>query len=164
MICLWSPLNVKGLHALDLRTAKPNGEAWDFRRTCDRKLAREMVALNEPTWVIGAPPCTAFSIWNWAMNYQKMDGYVVRRKLEEGRLHVNCVCSLYRMQQKGGRYYLHEHPATALSWEEDAIRKLAALPGTYCVTADQCAYGLVTPSADDPDKNAPSFKPNEVSH
>ena len=36
-------LNIDGLHALDLRTRKPNGEPWDFSRAADRRLARSMV-------------------------------------------------------------------------------------------------------------------------
>ena len=152
-------LNVKGLDALDLRTTKPDGTAWDFRRSKDRQEARELIYRQRPQWLIGAPPCTAFSIWNYAMNYAKMDGDVVREKLEEGRLHLKFMCSLYRYQAKQGRYYLHEHPASALSWKEEEIDALASKPGSFVVVADQCMYGLVTPSQNDPDVKLPAMKP-----
>ena len=36
-------LNVKGLASLDLRSPKPSGEQWDFRKASDRKKARRLV-------------------------------------------------------------------------------------------------------------------------
>ena len=51
-------LNLNGLHALDLRTSKPNGEPWDFSNATDRKLAKSLINELKPTWVIGSPPCT----------------------------------------------------------------------------------------------------------
>ena len=65
-------LNIEGLDSLDIRTLKPNGQPWDFNRRSDRKEARELIDRLDPTWLIGSPPCTAFSIWNLGMNYRKM--------------------------------------------------------------------------------------------
>ena len=45
-------LNVDGLAAFDLRTAKPNGEAWDFSRRGDRKMALDYVKEKKPSWII----------------------------------------------------------------------------------------------------------------
>ena len=39
------------------------------------------------------------------------------------------------------------------------MTKLMNHRGTYCVVADQCAYGLVTPSAEDKSKLLPAPKP-----
>ena len=153
--------NVQGLDALDLRTVKPNGDPWDFRERSDRNQARQLLRDLKPMWVIGAPPCTAFSIWNYGMNYKKMDSEVVREKLAEGRAHLQFMCSLYRMQTDANRYYLHEHPATALSWKEDVIDALARRPETMVVTAHQCQYGLVTPSEEDPSIMMPALKPTK---
>ena len=41
-------LNVEGLHALGLRTTKPNGQPWDFCKREDRELARQMVDEQQP--------------------------------------------------------------------------------------------------------------------
>ena len=65
-------LNVNGLHALDLRTTKPNGVPWDFSLASDRQLARSIVETEKPTWTIGSPPCTFFSAWNQGINHKKM--------------------------------------------------------------------------------------------
>ena len=61
-------LNVKGLSSLDFRTLKANGNPWDFRQRSDRHEALKLIDDMDPDWVIGAPPCTAFSIWNYALN------------------------------------------------------------------------------------------------
>ena len=53
-------LNLRGLDALDLRTAKADGTPWDFNKAEDRKLARYMIETRCPTWIIGSPPCTSF--------------------------------------------------------------------------------------------------------
>ena len=95
-------LNVQGLASLDLRSPKPNGEQWDFCKSADRREARRMVKELDPDWIIGAPPCTAFSIWNYGLNYKKMSAEAVRAKLEEGRLHLKFVASLYELQIQRG--------------------------------------------------------------
>ena len=155
-------LNIDGLASLDLRSPKPNGEKWDFCKASDRREARRLVKQLNPEWLIGAPPCTAFSIWNYGMNYKKMAAEDVRAKLEEGRLHLGFVASLYRDQIKRGKYFLHEQPATAMSWKEEAIENLIkANPSVHLVTADQCAYGLLTPSAAEPGTMAPALKPTK---
>ena len=59
-------LNVEGLQVLDLRTSRPDGEAWDFTRKHDRHWALRLLREQQPTWVIAAPPCTAFSSLNHA--------------------------------------------------------------------------------------------------
>ena len=65
-------LNVNGLRALDLRTNKPNGSPWNFSIASDRQLARSMIEIEKPTWIIGSPPCTFFSAWNQGINHKKM--------------------------------------------------------------------------------------------
>ena len=38
-------LGVQGIGALDLRTCKPDGTAWNFSKRSDRALARELVMM-----------------------------------------------------------------------------------------------------------------------
>ena len=80
-------LNIKGLHALDLKTLRPDASPGDFNKQQHRKDARRMVRELKPTWIIGSPPCTAFSIWNMGINYKRMNPKDVAQTLEEGRLH-----------------------------------------------------------------------------
>ena len=143
-------LNIKGLDAMDLRTTKPNGDTLKFCKREDRRLARDMIEKQNPDWILGAPPCTAFAIWNYAIHYPKANPDKVKELLAEGRVHLNFVASLYRRQVANGKYHLHENPATTLSRMEDVIEALTRHPLSQVVTADQCRYGLVTPSAGDP--------------
>ena len=90
-------LNLKGLAAMDLRTTKPDGMPWNFDLRSDRKLARDMINQEEPTWVVGSPPCTAFSLWNTAMNYPKaVDQEAVKEAIARGHKHLRFCASLYR--------------------------------------------------------------------
>ena len=109
-------LSVEGIAALDLRTCKDDGTRWNFCNRKDRRLAREMVDKEEPMWLIGSPPCTAFCQWNVARNDPKSkDREAVKKAIDEGRRHLNFMVSLYRKQLHAGRHFLHEHPATAAS-------------------------------------------------
>ena len=78
------------------------------------------------------------------MDYRKMPKDKVAKLMHEGRLHLEFMTKIYRMQVVGGRYFVHEHPATAVSWSEKSITGIAMLPGVEVVTADQCQYGLRT--------------------
>lgn len=137
-------LNLNGLAALDLRTAKPDGTHWDFNRAEDRQLARDIVARDKPTWVIGSPPCRACSILNNNLNFQKMKPEDVRQMQEEGVRHLHFVLSLYKMQLDGHRHLLHEHPETATSWRDPWAVNILKHPRVLNVRSDQCEYGLYT--------------------
>ena len=64
-------LNIKGLDAMDLRTTKPNGKPWKLGKREYGRFAREMIEKQDPDWILGAPPYTAFAIWSYAINSQK---------------------------------------------------------------------------------------------
>ena len=81
-------LNCEGLRAFDLRTIKPDGCPWNLDKHEDRKLARQMIADDDPEWIVGSPPCTAFSVWKRQMNDRKMPVDKVRAAIEEGRMHL----------------------------------------------------------------------------
>ena len=120
-----------------------------------------MIDQEEPTWIIGSPPCTAFSLWNAGMSYPKAvakgKGEEVKAAIDRGRRHLNFVTSLYRKQLLAGRHFHHEHPMTALSWKDAGIMGLARNPVVHVVVADQCQYGLRSTSPDGGD--LPALKP-----
>ena len=95
-------LNLTGLRALDLRTTRPDGKAWDFTRKSDRRWAEKLVEEDDPDWLVGAPPCTAFCTLNLGTNYSKMHAKAVEAKIAEGTLHMKFVCKLYRRQIRKG--------------------------------------------------------------
>ena len=63
---------------------------------------------------------------------------------EHGVSHLKFVAELYLEQMNQGRYFLHEHPASASSWKEPEITELASYPNAYVVTADLCMYGMMS--------------------
>ena len=42
-----------------------------------------------------------------------------------------------------GRYFLHEHPKDATSWNTAPIKEVMRLPNVRKITADMCAFGMV---------------------
>ena len=141
-------LNVDGPRAFDLRTLKPNGEAWDFSKSSDRRLAKQMIEDEKPTWLIGSPPCTFFSAWKQGINYKRMSPEKVESLRREAVQHLHFVIGLYRLQVENGRHFLHEHPATATSWSDPWTLRLLEHPKINVVTSDQCEYGLLTPDSE----------------
>ena len=66
---------------------------------------------------------------------------------------------MYRRQLRAGRWLLHEHPATAVSWNEQCINKLTEDLLVQVVKADQCQYGLTSPAPDG--RPLPALKPTK---
>ena len=77
-------LNVEGLGAFDIRTTKADGSHWDFNKCSDRKEVMKIIDEQDPFFVVGSPPCTAFCSWSRNMNYPKMDPKVVAELVKEG--------------------------------------------------------------------------------
>ena len=48
---------------------------------------------------------------------------------------------MYAYQVAHGRYFLHEHPAQATSWQTDIVKKIMNLEGVGRVVGHQCQYG-----------------------
>ena len=70
------------------------------------------------------------------------------------------LCANYTvLRLSGGKSFLHEHPATALSWKDDQIQALMKEIQVMTITAHQCQYGLVTPSAENKEVTMPALKP-----
>ena len=141
-------LGLRGIGALDLRTTKPDGTAWDFTKRSDRRAARDMISTENPDWVIGSPPCTPFSQWNIGINHRKMPKSKVDAAITEGRTHLAFMASVYRRQIINGKHFLHEHLAGAASWKEPSVAALMKLPSVFAVVSHQCMFGLMTPSGD----------------
>ena len=57
------------------------------------------------------------------------------------KVHLVFVTMLYREQVEGGRFFLHEHPKGASSWQERAVQEVHQLQGVELIAADQCQYG-----------------------
>ena len=67
--------------------------------------------------------------------------------MDEARKLLSFACKIYKMQYEAGRVFLHEHPATAQSWQESEIQKMLKLPGVARYDLDMCQFGLQTSGA-----------------
>ena len=70
------------------------------------------------------------------------------------------MCKNYQMQIDRKRYFVHEPPATAVSWSDEDIMKIAAQQGVVISKADQCQYGLTTKGKKGQGK-MPALKPTK---
>jgi len=125
--------------AFDITTNNENGEPWDFDIAENRRRARERVLLDKPMLLVGSPMCTAFSAWQY-INNKKRDPTLVAKEYVRAMVHIRFVMELYAIQHAAGRYFLHEHPAGAMSWAEAEVMQIALMPNVVIVVGDQCQY------------------------
>ena len=106
---------------------------------------RQEVALliekEDPLFLIGAPPCTVFSSMQ-NINHRHHVGEVWEVKYQQGLSHLEYAVRLYWEQISRGRFFLHEHPATATSWGLSMVKELERHPGVQVVTGDMCRWGM----------------------
>ena len=144
--------------ALDLTTADSDGKHWDFDDKVMRDRAMQRVRDEKPLLLVGSPMCTAFSTWQ-RVNNAFRDPVVVAGEMARAKKHLEFCVELYREQARGGRYFLHEHPAYASSWQTGIIEGMMKEDGVLRVTADQCLYGSETEDGS-PIKKPTSFMTN----
>ena len=133
--------------AFDLTVNDENGVPWDFAKKERREAARERLRKERPWLLVGSPMCTAFSLLQ-NLNYAKMDPKDVKRKIAEALVHVHFCLSLYREQMEGGRYFLHEHPASATSWRDEKVMRMRDDPRVSCVVGHMCAQEMLAKDAE----------------
>ena len=127
--------------AVDLLEEKPSGGHWDLGRPEDVEELERLQEEQDPFLLCGSPPCTPFSRLQ-AFNKGRSDPAKVQAKLEEGRHHLNTAIAAYRRQMGRGRVFLHEHPASATSWEEPEMKALQGEDGVYTVQGPMCRWNL----------------------
>ena len=115
--------------AMDLITG------WDFTLARHREAARSYVETHKPKLVIGSPECRMFSS---LQNLNRRHWSEDKEQMVEAKRHIEFVVSIYKKQLEEGRYFLHEHPAGATSWDLDAIKKLQHETSVHLSIADQC--------------------------
>ena len=103
--------------ALALTVADTDGKLWDFDEKVMRDRARAKLKEEKPMLLIGSPMCTAFSTWQRINNLIR-DPVTVAAEKKRAIQHLEFCIELYREQIRGGRYFVHEHPAYASSWQE----------------------------------------------
>ena len=120
--------------AMDLTTG------WDFSQDEHKERALKYIDEYKPKLIIGSPMCTMFS------QLQRLSGWndEKQRRWREDTRHLKFMAQVYRIQATQGRWFLHEHSASASSWSLKEIADLLEMDGVGVVQADQCMYGLKT--------------------
>ena len=129
-------------YAFDLTTVDPeDGQPWHFSIPAKRERARRLLREQAPYMLIGSPMCRAFSSWQRLNAVKCSDPEAMKRARVEAIVHMDFVAELYAEQVRGGRYFLHEHPLRATSWELKSMREVMQLENVRRVHGDQCIFG-----------------------
>ena len=135
-------MGMKGGFSLDFTTPEPDGYVWDFERHECRKRALNLVRTVKPFMLVGSPECTPFSqIQNLNMRTPEGREKVMKARAR-GEKQLEFCRKLYMEQLRNGRYFLHEHPHTAASWQVESMVKLRNCPAVHTVEAHMCAFGM----------------------
>ena len=92
---------------------------------------------------------------NW--NHWRMEPEEVKRRLIQAKLQLAFSVEIYQYQLSKGRHFLHEHPASAASWEDDEVNTLRQLQNVQTVTGHLCQYGMTQTDKDGETRHV--FKP-----
>ena len=92
-----------------------------------RDRARKKVIEEQPMLLVGSPMCTAVSTWQRSNNKIRIPE-TVAAELKRAKEHLAFCVGLYRLQARGGRYFLHKRPAYATSWQTDTIEGMRSEP------------------------------------
>ena len=104
------------------------------------------VAERCPTFVGVSPPCTYFSTiqrFNHAKRHRVTAPSVLDRERDEAYCFLNFAMQLCQIQHAAGRFFYHEHPRKATSWQVASVRDVSILPGVVQVPFEQCSLGLI---------------------
>ena len=106
-----------------------------------RQEVATLIEREDPLFLIGAPPCTVFSSMQ-NINQKHNMGQQWELKYQEGLTHLEFAVQLYWEQISRGRFFIHEHPATASSWGLPLIQELERHPEAQILTGDMCRWGV----------------------
>ena len=130
--------------SLDLTTEDSQGRPWDFDQAEVRARCRKLVRDSKPAVIIGSPMCTWFSALQ-KMNRKHMDPLEWSRQRVRAIMHLAFAFELYEAQHIAGRLFVHEHPESADSWDQDVVINFRSRhPELFETVMDQCMYGLTT--------------------
>eukprot|EP00969_Alexandrium_andersonii_P230038 10159526-Alexandrium_andersonii.AAC.1 len=68
----------------------------------------------------------------------------VERRRVEARVHLDFVIQLCEEHLSRGARFLHEHPASAASWNDPGMKKLLERPGVHSGIGHMCRFGMRT--------------------
>ena len=148
--------------AYDLTNCDENGEPGDFTRKEMRDKAHANVERMKPYMLVGSSSCSPYCSFQHlnAVRYEWTEEEIKRKRIA-ANVHLDFVCRLYALQADQGRYFLHEHPNTATSWQEASIVEMLERDDVVRVVGDQCQHGQAD-SMDNPVRKATGWMTNST--
>jgi hypothetical protein len=77
------------------------------------------------------------------LNKFERDPEVVKKELAAARAHVTFCFEMYELQRLSGRYFAHEHPSSASSWNLPEVLEMLVQEDVDLVEVDMCEFGMV---------------------
>ena len=114
---------------------------FDLTSSQVRQEVATLIERKDPLFLLGAPPCTVFSSMQ-NINQKHNVGELWEMKCQQGLTHLEFAVQLYWEQISRGRFFIHEHLATASSWGLPLIQELERHPGVQVVIGDMCRWGM----------------------
>ena len=126
-----------------LITKRPDGTSWDLSKDSHIADLMQMLDDERPAFLGGSPPCGPFSVLQNMVDTQNNVSEEKRaQRLAEGRKHIRTCVKAYKKQMNAKRYFYHEHPDGAASWEEEAMKVLRSDPRVFEVRGPMCRWGM----------------------
>ena len=131
-------------YSLDMTTNDPlTGQPRDLSRPEVQSRVKKLIRDTQPFCVIGPPPCTAFSPLQ-EISRAKRNPKDMRRQPEEAKGHIRFCMDIYKMQMKGHRHFVHEHPVKSKAWDMPEVVELLMMPEVGSTTLHMCAFGMTS--------------------
>ena len=105
-----------------------------------RAKAIERIKMDKPLLIVGSPMCTDWSSM-MNMNWPRMTEEERARRMKEARKDFRVCIKVHKYQMSQHRYYVHEHPMSAKSWQEPEMKAMMKKEKDIIAKIDQCQYG-----------------------
>ena len=78
------------------------------------------------------------------LNKERMGEKNYNKAMQDAISHLVFCLEIYHLQEQSGRYYLHEHPASATSWSRPELLEFLLHSDAEIITSDMCMYGMTS--------------------
>ena len=132
---------------------------WDLSDPAVKNFVFELIGKRNPKAAMLSPPCTAYSRLQ-DLSKDKRDEGLFHLKMKESQGLLKLSMQIAEVQIKKGNYFIFEHPASAVSWQQSCVSKIASRKMVSCVVFDQCRFGLQSKVHQIPHKKSTKFMTN----
>ena len=127
--------------AYDIETNDGTGNPWDFNVPEQRNKCVREILEQRPSFLIGSPVCTMFSILQ-GLNKARMDLNKWEASWNKGVCRMLFAIKSYRIQAIAGKFFPHEHPASASNWKLPETQALMEDYKLKKVNGQNCRFGV----------------------